>query len=172
MIRYTIICVDVKSSDDEPILVQNYGIMTLKQAKEKLEEIYQDELSNYDKENIIKTDYYIGVSFSDTDLDVREYYLQKVKELIKEENEEYLIHNVCADTYYYTVFVLSNMLRGKLPFEEDDLTYNFCKKVATDFDKSDYNRNTKGLYECLEEYVRNSFVSKDGNLTWNGEIIE
>ena len=80
MERYTIICVDVKSSDDEPILVQNYGIMTLKQAKEKLEEIYQDESSNYDKENIIKTDYYIGVSFSDTDLDIREYYLQRLKD--------------------------------------------------------------------------------------------
>lgn len=78
MVRYTIICVDVKSSDDEPILVQNYGVMTLKQAKAKLEEIYQDELKEYSKENIIKNDYYIGVSFSDTDLDVREYYLQRL----------------------------------------------------------------------------------------------
>lgn len=170
MERYTIICVDVKSSDDEPILVQNYGVMTLKQAKEKLKKIYQNESEEYDEENIIKTDYYIGVSFSDADLDIREYYLQRVD--IKDKNEEYLIQNVGADTYYYTVFVLSNMLRGKLPFEEDDLVYNFCKKVATDFDKSDYNRNTKGLYECLEEYVRNSFVSKDGNLTWDGGIIE
>ena len=81
MERYTIICVDIQSSDNEPILVQNYGVMTLKQAKEKLEEIYQDESSNYNKENIIKTDYYIGVSFSDTDLDIREYYLQRLKEV-------------------------------------------------------------------------------------------
>lgn len=34
-----------------------------------------------DKENIIKTDYYIGISFSDTDLDIREYYLQRLKEV-------------------------------------------------------------------------------------------
>ena len=88
MERYTIICVDVKSSDDEPILVQNYGVMTLKQAKEKFEEIYQDESGNYDKENIIKTDYYIGISFSDTDLDIREYYLQRLKDN-KDDTREY-----------------------------------------------------------------------------------
>lgn len=88
MEKYTIICVDVKSSDDEPILVQNYGIMTLKQAKEKLEEIYQDESEEYSKENIIKTDYYIGISFSDTDLDIREYYLQKLNDN-KDDTREY-----------------------------------------------------------------------------------
>ena len=88
MERYTIICVDIQSSDNEPILVQNYGVMTLKQAKEKLEEIYQDESSNYDKENIIKTDYYIGVSFSDTDLDIREYYLQRLNDK-KDDTREY-----------------------------------------------------------------------------------
>ena len=88
MERYTIICVDVKSSDYEPILVQNYGVMTLKQAEEKLEKIYQDESSNYDKENIIKTDYYIGIDFSDTDLDIREYYLQKLNDN-KDDTREY-----------------------------------------------------------------------------------
>ena len=41
----------------------------------------QDELSNYDKKNIIKTAYYIGISFSDTDLDIREYYLQRLNEV-------------------------------------------------------------------------------------------
>lgn len=80
MERYTIICVDVKSSDNEPILVQNYGVMTLKQAKEKFEEIYQDESEEYSKENIIKTDYYIGINFKDNELDTREYYLQRLND--------------------------------------------------------------------------------------------
>ena len=93
MERYTIICVDVRSSDDEPILVQNYGVMTLKQAKEKLEEIYQDEIYQDEsevyggKKNIIKTDYYIGISFSDTDLDIREYYLQRLNDNIDDTRE-------------------------------------------------------------------------------------
>ena len=67
MERYTIICVDVKSSDDEPILVQNYGVMTLKQAKEKLEEIYQDEI--YQDEAIVYLDAipYMSVDAEDID---------------------------------------------------------------------------------------------------------
>lgn len=86
MERYTIICVDVQASDNEPILVQNYGVMTLKQAEEKFEEIYQDETYYQDdtdeygrKKNIIKNDYYIGIIFSDTELDRREYYLQRLR---------------------------------------------------------------------------------------------
>ena len=46
-----------------------------------------------------------------------------------------------VDTYYYSVFVLGrDLLKGILPYE-DDLAYEFCKKVATDFEESDYNNS-------------------------------
>lgn len=77
-----------------------------------------------------------------------------------------------ADTYYYSVFVLGrDLLKGILPYE-DDLAYEFCKKVATDFEESNYNDSSKGLYECLEEYVKDKFYFKNGKITWKGEDIE
>ena len=91
-----------------------------------------------------------------------------------------------ADTYYYSVFVLGrDLLKGILPYE-DDLAYEFCKKVAVDFEESDYNDSSKGLYECLEEhakkinelgvcleeYVKDKFYLKNGKITWKGEDIE
>ena len=77
-----------------------------------------------------------------------------------------------ADTYYYSVFVLGReLLKDILPYE-DDLAYEFCKKVATDFEESDYNNGSKGLYECLEEYVKDNFYLKDGEITWKGKKIQ
>ena len=77
-----------------------------------------------------------------------------------------------ADTYYYSVFVLGrDLLKDILPYE-DDLAYEFCKKVAVDFEESDYNDSSKGLYECLEEYVKDKFYLKNGKITWKGEDIE
>lgn len=76
------------------------------------------------------------------------------------------------DTYYYSVFILGrDLLKGVIPYE-DDLAYEFCKKVANDFGESIYNVNTKGLYECLEEYVRDNFYLKNGEITWKGEKIQ
>lgn len=77
-----------------------------------------------------------------------------------------------ADTYYYSVFVLGrDLLKGILPYE-DDLAYEFCKKVAIDFEESNYNNSLKGLYECLEEYVKDKFYLKNGRITWKGEDIK
>ena len=77
-----------------------------------------------------------------------------------------------ADTYYYSVFVLGrDLLKGILPYE-DGLGYEFWKKVATDFEESDYNNSSKGLYECLEEYVKDKFYLKNGKITWKGEDIK
>ena len=76
------------------------------------------------------------------------------------------------DNYYYVVFVLGrDLIKGIFPYE-DDTAYDFCKKVANDFEKSSYNVNTKGLYECLEEYVRDNFYLKNGEITWKGEKIQ
>ena len=73
-----------------------------------------------------------------------------------------------ADTYYYSVFVLGrDLLKGILPYE-DDLAYEFCKKVAVDFEESNYNDSSKGLYE----YVKDKFYLKNGKITWKGEDIE
>ena len=85
---------------------------------------------------------------------------------------EYTKNKLEEDNYYYIVFVLGrDLLKGILPYE-DDTAYDFCKKVANDFEKSSYNVNTKGLYECLEEYVRDNFYLKNGEITWKGEKIK
>lgn len=85
---------------------------------------------------------------------------------------EYTKSRLEEDNYYYIVFVLGrDLLKGVLPYE-DDTAYDFCKKVANDFEKSSYNVNTKGLYECLEEYVKDNFYLKDGEITWKGEKIQ
>ena len=82
---------------------------------------------------------------------------------------EYTKSKLEEDNYYYVVFVLGrDLIKGILPYE-DDTAYDFCKKVANDFEKSSYNVNTKGLYECLEEYVKDNFYLKDGEITWKGE---
>ena len=85
---------------------------------------------------------------------------------------EYTKSKLEEDNYYYIVFVLGrDLIKGILPYE-DDTAYDFCKKVANDFEKSSYNVNTKGLYECLEEYVKDNFYLKDGEITWKGEKIQ
>lgn len=85
--------------------------------------------------------------------------------------KDYKVSNY-ADTYYYSVFVLGrDLLKSILPYE-DDLAYEFCKKVATDFEESNYNDSSKGLYECLEEYVKDKFYLKNGKITWKGEDIK
>ena len=38
--------------------------------------------------------------------------------------------------------------------------------------KSKYNVATKGLYTCLEEYVKDNFYLQNGTLTWKGKVIE
>ena len=69
---------------------------------------------------------------------------------------EYTKNKLEEDNYYYIVFVLGrDLLKGILPYE-DDTAYDFCKKVANDFEKSSYNVNTKGLYEGLEECVKDN----------------
>ena len=85
---------------------------------------------------------------------------------------EYTKNKIEEDNYYYIVFVLGkDLLKGILPYE-DDKAYDFCLFVANDFEKSTYNVNTKGLYECLDEYVKDNFYLKNGEITWKGEKIQ
>ena len=81
-------------------------------------------------------------------------------------------NKLSEDSYYYVVFALGrDLISGILPYYTDD-AYNFCKEVANDFMKSEYNVGTKGLYTCLEEYVKDNFYLKNGKLTWKGKVIE
>lgn len=74
----------------------------------------------------------------------------------------------------YVVFVLGrDLLKNIVPYDENDLAYDFCVNVAKDFQVSEYNVSSKGLYECLEEYVSNNFYKNDDNeMTFKGYDLE
>ena len=72
----------------------------------------------------------------------------------------------------YVVFVLGrDLLKGILP-NENDIAYNICVDIAKDFEISEFNVNTKGLYECLEDYIKARFYVKDGKLTYMGVDLD
>ena len=86
MKNYTIICVDLDTKDDAPVIVQNYGLMTKEQAQAKLMEIYESE-KDYVKslgmqDTIVGwTGVYVGLLFDnnyENELNRREYYLQEL----------------------------------------------------------------------------------------------
>ena len=84
---YTIICVDLDTKDDAPVIVQNYGLMTKEQAQAKLMEIYESEkdyVKSLGMQDIIVewTGVYVGVLFDNNyknELNRKEYYLQKLE---------------------------------------------------------------------------------------------
>ena len=69
----------------------------------------------------------------------------------------------------YVVFVLGrDLLKGILPLE-NDIAYDWCMNIAKDFEISEYNVNTKGLYECLEDYIKARFYLNDkGEISFMG----
>lgn len=75
----------------------------------------------------------------------------------------------CDDNYYYVVHILgTDLIKGILPYE-CDTSYDICKRIADDFFESAYNVSSKGLYECLEEYVKDSFRMVNETLVYNGK---
>ena len=87
MKNYTIICVDLDTKKDAPVIVQNYGLMTKEQAQAKLMEIYESE-KDYVKslgmqDTIVEwTGVYVGLLFDnnyENELNRREYYLQELE---------------------------------------------------------------------------------------------
>lgn len=72
----------------------------------------------------------------------------------------------------YVVFVLGrDLLKGILPYE-NDIAYEWCVNLAKDFEVSDFNVDTKGLYECLEEYVKaNFYLDNNGNMSFRGQDL-
>ena len=87
MKNYTIICVDLDTKEDAPVIVQNYGLMTKEQAQAKLMEIYESEkdyAKSLDMQDIIVewTGVYVGVLFDnnyENELNRRGYYLQELE---------------------------------------------------------------------------------------------
>lgn len=69
----------------------------------------------------------------------------------------------------YVVFVLGrDLLKGILPLE-NDIAYDWCMNIAKDFEISEYNVNTKGLYECLEDYIKARFyLNNNGKISFMG----
>ena len=64
-----------------------------------------------------------------------------------------------------------DLLKGILPYE-NDIAYEWCINLAKDFEVSDFNVNTKGLYECLEEYVKaNFYLDDNGNMSFRGHDL-
>lgn len=58
--------------------------------------------------------------------------------------------------FNYIIFVLGrDLLKGILPYE-NDLAFELCEEIANNFSQSKYNVDTKGLYECLEEYIKDN----------------
>jgi len=65
----------------------------------------------------------------------------------------------------YVVFLLGrDLLKDILPLE-NDIAYEWCVNIAKDFEVSKYNVNTKGLYSCLEDYIKAN-IYKDIDDTW------
>ena len=69
----------------------------------------------------------------------------------------------------YVVFVLGrDLLKGILPLE-NDIAYEWCVNIAKDFEISEFNVNTKGLYSCLKDYVKARFyLNDDGEISFMG----
>lgn len=129
-----------------------------------LQEQMENDVINYEEDNDIFTKDSIEL-----EEEVRKYITDFKVERI---NNNITHQELSEDEYYYAVFVLGRDLITEFIPYETDMAYDFCKRVADDFNKSDYNNNTKGLYECLEDYVRYNFVSQDGAVTWKGEVIK
>ena len=69
----------------------------------------------------------------------------------------------------YVVFLLGrDLLKGILPLE-NDIAYEWCVNIAKDFEVSEYNINTKGLYSCLEDYIKARFyINNNRDMSFMG----
>ena len=72
----------------------------------------------------------------------------------------------------YVVFLLGrDMLKGILPLE-NDIAYEWCVNIAKDFEISEFNVNTKGLYECVENYIKARFyIDNNGEISFMGKDL-
>lgn len=161
---------------------------TDKEIHNEIAELYKE--SDYDmlmyiknlyKDSDLKLNVLINraIESNEKELDTPIYYsnrndlLDALGFIISEDGDHLLyVDKLSEDSYYYVVFALGrDLISGIIPYYTDD-AYDFCKEVANDFMKSKYNVATKGLYTCLEEYVKDNFYLQNGKLTWKGKVIE
>lgn len=82
-----------------------------------------------------------------------------------------------AEEKNYIIFVLGyDLLNEELmgvPYPECDLAYERCRSIAEDFLNSEYNVNTKSLYDCLVDYVEDKkyikFIYEEDEILEKGE---
>lgn len=94
--------------------------------------------------------------------DLSNEFIEQFKEYIEhpKENEQIGITGqvIMEEEKAYIMFVLAYDLlqeefkNGSEP--ECDLVFEKCNNIAEDFLKSEFNTNTKGLYDCLADYVQ------------------
>lgn len=183
---------DSESTEDMFRHVADGGKLGIEKTDKKIHneiaELYEE--SDYDmlmyiknlyKDSDLKLNVLINraIESNEKELDTPIYYsnrndlLDALGFIISEDGDHLLyVDKLSEDSYYYVVFALGrDLISGILPYYTDD-AYDFCKEVANDFMKSKYNVATKGLYTCLEEYVKDNFYLQNGKLTWKGKVIE
>lgn len=72
----------------------------------------------------------------------------------------------------YVVFLLGrDMLKGILPLE-NDIAYEWCVNIAKDFEISEFNVSTKGLWTCVEDYIKARFyIGNNGEISFMGKDL-
>lgn len=183
---------DSESTEDMFRHVADGGKLGIEKTNKKIHneiaELYEE--SDYDmlmyiknlyKDSDLKLNVLINraIESNEKELDTPIYYsnrndlLDALGFIISEDGDHLLyVDKLSEDSYYYVVFALGrDLISGIIPYYTDD-AYDFCKEVANDFMKSKYNVATKGLYTCLEEYVKDNFYLQNGKLTWKGKVIE
>lgn len=93
----------------------------------------------------------------DTETELNGKLADDLLELEKHYNNGGLIGTDIKEFDNYVAFILGrDLLKDILPYE-NDLAYEFCVNVAKDFEVSEFNVNTKGLYGCVVDYINNRF---------------
>ena len=62
------------------------------------------------------------------------------------------------DNFNYVVFMLGyDLIHDGLVHDDfkTDEAFDKCRELARQFMSSDFNRNTKGLYECVQDFLKN-----------------
>ena len=96
------------------------------------------------------------------DKELSNEFIEQFKEYIEhpKENEQIGITGqvIMEEEKAYIMFVLAyDLLQEEFKNSSEpecDLVFEKCNNMAEDFLKSEFNTNTKGLYDCLADYVQ------------------
>lgn len=101
-------------------------------------------------------------SICEKDKELSNEFIEQFKEYIEhpKENEQIGITGqvIMEEEKAYIMFVLAyDLLQEEFKNSSEpecDLVFEKCNNMAEDFLKSEFNTNTKGLYDCLADYVQ------------------